>query len=174
LSAYNYQMIKSKSGVILAFFLSVASLSGCVGGQGNANNSAAAATGSNRTTENSNSARTNVEELSLLVKVPYDTEDIVWKEYAAAKKVIAVLRFSPANSAKIVAEASSAGAPQNVSVAVETWFPDELTAQSDMSGDNSLKGLAYPATAFYQDPYTTGKITRIESSDYFVLELTAK
>ena len=166
-------MVNFKSGVILALFLSAALFSGCVGGDGNAN-SPRAANASNRVGENDNAARTNVEELSLLVKVPYETEDIVWKEDAGSKKVIAVLRFSPVDSNKIVAEAERSGPPQNASIDVEPWFPNELTAQSEMSGDNALKGLAYPATAFYQEPYTNGKITRIEGGDYFVLELSAK
>jgi len=34
--------------------------------------------------------------------------------------------------------------------------------------------LSYPANAFYLEPYTDGRITRIENTDYFVLELTAK
>lgn len=161
-----------RAGVILAPFLCAACLSACVGGNKNANTRPATAT-SNSLTENANSAKTNVEELGLLVNVPYETEDIVWKEDAAHKKIIAVLRFSPADSAKLVAEAAKTGGPQNVSIAVETWFPDELTAQSDMSGDSLLKGLAYPANAFYQERYNEGRITRIEGGDYFVLELSA-
>ena len=157
--------------MILALLLSVASLLACVGGQGNAT-SPAATNASDRAVGNSNSARTNVEELGLLVKVPYATEDIVWKEYPASKKVIAILRFSSADAQKIVAEAG--GIPENTGIAVESWFPEELIAQTEMSGDNALKGVSYPATAFYQEPYTIGKITRVESSDYFILELLAK
>lgn len=123
-------------------------------------------------TDDANSTKTNAEELGMLVKIPYETEDIVWKSYPTAKRIVAVLRFSPADANKIVAEAG--GTPEGRIVQVETWFPDELIAQGEMSGDDALKGIAYPATAFYQDPYTSGKITRIESSDYFVLDLTAK
>ena len=166
-------MINFKSGAILALFLSTVSLLACAGGNKNAD--APRATNTSRSVgENPNTARTNVEELSLLIRVPYETEDIVWKEDIANKKVIAVFRFSPVDSNQIVAEAERSGVPQNASIAVEPWFPDELTAQSDMSGDSSLKGLAYPATAFYQNPYSAGRITRIEGGDYFILELSAK
>ena len=157
--------------MILALLLSVASLLACVGGQGNAT-SPAATNGSNRGMGNSNSAKTNVEELGLLVKVPYATEDIVWKEYPTSKKVIAILRFSSADANKIVAEAG--GIPERTGIAVESWFPEELIAQTEMSGDNALKGVSYPATAFYQEPYTIGKITRVDGSDYFILELIAR
>lgn len=159
--------------VVLALCLIAASLSACGGGNKNVNANSPANT-SNSAVENANTAKTNVEELGLLVNVPYETEDIAWKEDASRKKLIAVLRFSPDDSKKLVAEAAKSGVPENVSVAVETWFPGELTAQSDMSGDSALKGVAYPANIFFQEPYTAGRITRIEGGDYFVLELAAK
>lgn len=155
------------AGVIVAFLIAV-SISGCGGAYKNGN----VRSGTN-SPENVNAARTNVEELSLLVTVPYETEDVVWKEYTAQKKVIAVLRFSPADTRRIVSEAEKLGTALSVNIPVETWFPSELIAQSEMSGDSSLKGLAYAANIFYQVPYTAGRITRIESSDYFVLELSA-
>lgn len=159
------------AGPILAFFLFVASFTACVDGNNN-NNARATANAANRAAENSNDPRTNVEELSLLVTVPYEAEDIVWKEDAVSKKVTAVLRFSPGDANKIVVQAQRYGAPQNVSMAVETWFPSELIAQGEMSGDSALKGLAYNANDFYLAPYTIGTITRIEGSDYFVLEVS--
>lgn len=166
-------MVKLKVGVILALFLSAASLSACGGGN-KSENAVPAANAANSAAENSNSARTNVEELGLLINVPYEAEDVVWKEAASHKKLTVVFRFSAADASKLVAEAERSGAPENVSIETETWFPDELTAQSDTSGDNTLKGRAYPANAFYQDPYTSGKITRIEDTNYFLLELTSK
>ena len=159
--------------VILALFLSVVTFSGCVGGNNNSNTNSAVL---NPTLENANSAKTNVEEFQLLVNVPYELEDedIVWKENTAQKKLIAVLRFSAENANKIVAEAAARQAPQNVSVSSESWFPSELIAQGELSGDDSLKGLAYRADSFFQEPYTSGRIGRIEGTDYFVLELSAK
>jgi len=156
--------------VILALFLCAMEFSGCGGENKNANFNAALAT---TALENANSAKTNVEELSVLVNVPYEAEDIVWKETADHKRIIAVLRFSPGDANKIVSEARSQ-APQNVKLSSETWFPAELIAQSEMSGDDSLNGLAYAADLFFQEPYTSGRIVRIEGTDYFVLELSAK
>lgn len=164
-------MIKSRSAVILASFLSAALLSACAGNNGNANATGPAK--ASNSSEKSNSLKTNAEELGLLVKIPYQTEDIVWKEDAGKKRILAVMRFSPADAGKVVAEAGAAGTPET-SITVETWFPDELIAQSEMSGDSALKGLSYPATAFVQEPYTIGKITRIDGTDYFILELLAK
>jgi hypothetical protein len=121
-----------------------------------------------------NTEKTNVEELGMLVSVPYETEDIVWKDLAAQKKLIAVLRFSSADGAKLVAEASAVHPPVAVSIQCETWFPDELIAQSDLSGDDTLKATAYAANAFLQPPFNEGRISRVEGTDYFVLEVSAK
>ncbi len=131
-----------------------------------------AAPGANRAV-NANLPRTNAEELGVLIKLPYETEDIVWKERTSGKRsVVAVLRFSTANAEKIVSEAGAAQGTRDLMV--ETWYPEELVAQSEMSGDNALKGTSFAATAFYQEPFTTGTITRVEGTDYFILELSAK
>ena len=141
---------------------------------GGASNSANARSNANRPGENPNAPKTNVEELGLLVNIPYEAEDIVWKGGLQQKKVLAVLRFSTEDSKKLIADAEKVGVGEAASIAVETWFPDELTAQGDMSGDGMLKGSTYQATTFYQEPFISGKVTRIEGTDYFVLEMTAK
>lgn len=159
-----------RDGVILTMVMTAAFLTACGGGNSSAPSSTTAL---NSAVANANSAKTNIEELGLLVNVPYRTEDIVWKEDVVKKKVIAVMRFAPGDSNKIVAEAEKNGSAQSVSIAVESWFPDELTAQGEMSGDGTLKGYAYPGNTFFLPPYTTGMVTRIEGSDYFVLEISA-
>jgi hypothetical protein len=160
-----------RAGVILTLFLSALLPQGC-GGGGNINVNtrppdAVPVPGGST----ANAAMTNVEELALLVAVPYETEDVKWKP--GDKKLVAVLRFSPADADKLVAESAKFGSAENVRIAVDSWFPEELTAQGEMSGDSTLNGTAYPANLFFQEPYSTGRITRIEGGNYFVLELTA-
>ncbi|MEQ1604792.1 MAG: hypothetical protein ABL999_07970 [Pyrinomonadaceae bacterium] len=163
-------MIIVRSGFIAVAVVVASVFTAC--GDNRENGNANGQKTSERPAETSNAARTNVEELGVLVKVPYETEDIVWKEYPTKKKIVAIMRFAAADANKIVAEAG--GTPENTGVAVESWFPEELIAQAEMSGDNALKGVSYPATAFYQEPYAVGKITRVEGSDYFILEVLAK
>ena len=141
---------------------------------GPAKNSANAPSAANQKIENSNTARSNIEELRLIANIPYEAEDIVWKEDQTRKKLVAVLRFSPADSAKVVAEAERAKPPETSSISSETWFPPELIAQSEMSGDDNLNGKAYTADQFFLDHYSAGRIIRIENTDYFVLELSSK
>jgi len=163
-----------KTGLILALFFACTLFSGCGGSaNSNAENSGGTAS-SNSANDNANSPKTNAEELGLLVNMPFETEEIVWKEDQQHKKLIAVLRFSPEDSKKFVAEAEKIKAPEKVTLSTETWFPPELIAQGDMNGEDNVNGLAYPANAFFQPPYTEGRITRVEGSDYFVLEVSAK
>jgi len=110
----------------------------------------------------------------MLINVPYETEDIVWKEIVPKKKLIAVIRLSPADAAKVIGEVQGIEPPQNVSIQSENWFPDELIAQSDLSGDDTLKGVAYSAKPFFQEPFSEGRVVRIEGTDYFVIEVSAK
>lgn len=160
-----------KIGVILAFFAAGALLSAC---GGTANSNAASNAPANAANDAANTAKSNVEELGLLINMPYEAEEVVWKEDAQSKKVIAVLRFSPDDSKKFVAQAEKIKVPQKVTLPTQTWFPPELIAQGDMGGEDSVNGLAYSASAFFQPPFTEGRITRVEDTDYFVLEVSAK
>ena len=65
-------------------------------------------------------------------------------------------------------------APQQTTITSESWFPPELIAQGNVTGDDALNGLSYAANAFFQDPYNDGRITRIQGTDYFILEMSAK
>lgn len=162
-----------KAGAILLPILATAFLLGCAG-TGKNSNTQAGTLPANKVVENSNSPRTNVEDLGLLVNIPFETEDVVWKDYATQKRIVAVVRFSSADAAKVVAEAEKLRPSENASVATETWFPAELIAQAEMHGGDSLPGRAYAANQFFQEPYMDGSVTRIENTDYFVLDLRAK
>ncbi len=88
------------------------------------------------------------------------------------KKLTAVLRFNDDAAAKIVAQTENNKTAKASEVEAEDWFPAELVAQSQLSGDETLKGSTFPADDFFQPPYAKGNITRINNTNYFVLELT--
>jgi len=163
-------MIKTGSGIILSLILAALTLSGC--GAGDSSNSAANA--DNASASNSNSVKTNVEELGMIVNVPYESDDCSFKEFPSQKKLVAVLRFSPNEANRLIADAVKIRPAQRMSVAPESWFPAELVAQSETTGDDMLNGQSYAANAFFQDPYNDGRITHIDQTDYFILELSAK
>ena len=129
---------------------------------------------SNQKADNSSTPKTNVEELGMLINVPYESEEAFWKEDPSHKKIVAVLRFPAGEANRLIVDAEKIRPPQEVSIPSESWFPPELVAQGDISGDSTLKGKSYAANAFFQDSYTDGRITRIDDTEYFVLELSTK
>lgn len=140
----------------------------------NTNQQNRSATGEN---DKKNPASDNIDELLNLVQLPEVPEEVVWREEPLSdnrenKRIIAVLQYTPENAAKLVALIEKNKQQEQVEVGTENWFPGELTAQAQMSGNEMLKGTAYGANQFYNIPYGNGRITRIENTNYFVLELT--
>ncbi|HVF30649.1 MAG TPA: hypothetical protein VNA22_06740 [Pyrinomonadaceae bacterium] len=141
--------------------------------------SPAANQNANTTTGNASSSvskvvpKDNAEEFAMLVTLPFEAEEVAWNENAESKSLIAVVRFSPEDTAKLSTELAKtrAGTPETLSV--EAWYPAELIAQAELSGESSLKGKTYPAQTFLNPPYTKGKITQIDNTDYFVLQISA-
>jgi hypothetical protein len=164
-------MTSTRTGLILSLTLSAMVFAMGCGGASPANVNA---TNTNSPQTNSNAARTNVEELGMLVNVPYESEEVFWKDDSAHKRIVAVLRFPQGESNRLIADAEKVRPAQNVSINTESWFPQELIAQSEMTGDDTLNGRSYAANAFYQDAYNDGRIIHINDTDYFVLELMAK
>jgi len=156
--------------LILTLILIAATLAGCSAASTDTNSTANTNTGQ---TSASNVAKTNVEELGMLINVPYESDEVFWKDDAAHKKIVAVLRFPPNEANRLIADAQKVKPAQPVSINSESWFPAELVAQSEMSGDDQLNGQAYAADAFFQDQYNQGRVIRIEGTDYFVLQLSA-
>ena len=165
-----------KTAVILALTLAVLMLVGCGNGTGNANTANTNTSAANNNDTASAGVRDNVDELVGLVKLPIGPEEATWKETTAdnTKKLVAVLRFTPENSKKMVEQASKSKPGETVSISTETWFPPELVAQSDMNPDDNITATAYPASDLAQPPYTEGRIARVENTDFFILEMTGK
>lgn len=136
--------------------------------------------------ENANITKDNVEVLQTIVNLPLEPEETVWREAVANnqnggtdsstnnKKLTAVLRFSAEDASKTASQAEAYKSPTPTQIQTEEWFPAELIARSELSGDETLKGTSYAANDFIQPPYTDGQIVRIENSNYFILELSAK
>ncbi|MCZ2391846.1 MAG: hypothetical protein LC113_12300 [Acidobacteria bacterium] len=140
---------------------------GCAG---SGNNTAPASNSNANVNSEANSANSNLEELRLLINVPYEAEDLVWKKEVGSEKLVAVLRFTPEDADKIVA--GSGPAKGKVSISPESWYPSELTAQSETSGDSGLDGTAYDPKLFVLAPYSSGRLIRIDGTNYFLLELS--
>jgi hypothetical protein len=151
---------------------------------GGTNNANISQPNSNQYKPVGSTANDKVEELELLVTLPIEPEETVWREDAPVagdnsqppftKKLTAVLKYSQADAVKLSGLIEQGSPPLSVGINTETWFPAELIAQSDLSGDDTLKGDSYSAANFYRAPYSDGRITRVEGTDYFVLELYSR
>lgn len=138
-----------------------------------ANNNAANSAAANSTSTAPAGPKDNIEEFGMLVRLPFAAEEVAWTEKPEQKKLTAVIRFSPENAQKMAAEVAKSGQPSPETVTVESWFPNELIAQGELAGESTVKGRSYPAEPFLNPPYTKGKITRIENTDYFILQISS-
>ena len=84
------------------------------------------------------------------------------------------MRFSIDDTAKIITEAEKVRAPTRVDLSSETWFPPELIAQSNMTGDDRLSGNSYSAEMFLLPPFADGSLIRVNNSDYFILRVAVR
>ena len=171
--------------IIIALFLA-AFLTACPSGGNQNANQADQTTNAAANSNKASLVKSDVDELEMLIKIPFHPQDADWFEEPLGKadngrvpgptdrKLTAVLHFSKADADNIVAQAEKHRPPTPETMNTETWFPAELIAQSQTSGDETLKGMTYGANDFYNPPYMDGKITRIEGTDYFLLELFTK
>ena len=162
-----------QSKLFLVFLTSAILVSAC-GKSETANQKTNSANQVSNTNANSNLTKDDAEELTKSVNLPFTPEEVVWRETNSSntKKLIAVLKFSPQDTQAIVAQIEKQGAAAPAELDAEDWFPPELIAKSQESGDEILHGNAYAANDFYSESYKNGKITRINDTSYFVLELT--
>lgn len=134
----------------------------------------------NSNVRNTLPVKDNSMELATIINLPIlpsekDEERADWREDTIAqkgKKLIAILKYDEENTAKLTSlvEKHKPGTP--VEIGVEEWYPEELIAQTQLSGNESIKGLSYEAKDFFNPPYDKGRLIRITESNFFVLELT--
>lgn len=135
--------------------------------------------------ENKNApTRDDTVELGKIINLPFTPEEADWREDAPStqnnsnrqtvRKITAVIKFSEEDAQKIVRQAETYKPAESAVISTEDWFPAELIAQSQLSGDETLKGTAYAANDFFHQAYNNGRIARINDTNYFVLELNAQ
>jgi hypothetical protein len=159
-----------RPALFLVLIIASQSLTSCSSSPANSNVNSSAA---NSRTNDNQVPKDNIEELGMLVRLPVEPEEVAWEENPEQKKLTAVMRFSPENAAKMAAEISKNGPPTPEKVSVESWFPNELLAQGELTGESVVKGHSFTAEPYLNPPYTKGRITQIESTDYFILQISS-
>ncbi|MEO5859277.1 MAG: hypothetical protein ABIR33_10045 [Pyrinomonadaceae bacterium] len=135
-------------------------------------NSASANAAANRVASVPKKANDKAEELGLLINFTIEPEDIVWQQIDSPKKIVAVFRLDEEATKKLLEQLAARSQGAAKSVTVEDWFPAELIAGGENTGSSAVDGTAYPADDFYQAPFSQGTITRINDTDFFVLEIS--
>lgn len=174
-------MLSTRNPLILALIASIYALGGCAGSPapGVANNAASNANqqNSNRAVEpGMEGAKDNAEELGTLVKMPYEPEDLAWKEFSTpqGRRVLAVFQLTDEDSKKLIDAASKARPGTPASIASEKWFPKELVTQNEIAGESGIQATSYAADEFLGPPFSEGTVSRVDNTNFFVLEAFAK
>ncbi|NOT48552.1 MAG: hypothetical protein HOP17_12475 [Acidobacteria bacterium] len=171
-------MFGKRTSVILALIFAIQILSGCSGQTANSNtasnqNESAAASGPEK-----DGVKDNVSELGALIKFSLEPDDLAWKEFPAKddqrRRVLAVFQLTAEDSKKLVERAAKIRPAKPVSITTEKWFPTELTTQSEMNRDEGIPAVSYAADEFYLEPFNEGTLSRVDNTDFFVLEVFAK
>ncbi len=160
-------------------------LNACAGNQ-KANINSSAPTNDNSNSNTAIIVKDDIEELGKIIKLPAAPEEATYNEFTLndrssaprtpspnGKKLIAVLKFSDENASQIAANAEKYKPAAPADVDAESWFPPELVARSQETGDSALKGVEYAANDFLQAPFINGRLTRINDTNYFILELVS-
>ena len=166
----------SKTAIILPLFLFIPMLGGCGGRAGNVTTANTNIVSASKPDAASAGVNDNAEELAVLVKLPFEPEEVTWKETTAGnvRKLLAVVRFTPEDSKKVVERAAKIKPGETVSIPSERWFPAELVTQGELNGDDTITATAYSAEEFYLPPFIEGRLSHIQNTDFFVLEVAAK
>ena len=184
---YNSAMRISSTKLFPFLFLVISLFSGCGEDENNtgANTSATSDQSAIIKNDNANISKDDVEELAKIINLPLQPEEATWREdnldkqsnnnlsVSKGKKLTVVLKFSAEDAQQVVEQVDKIKQSSASDVDAESWFPPELIAKSQESGDENLKGTSYAADNFLREPYKNGKITRIDDTDFFVLELTS-
>lgn len=177
-------MFRERSIAILALITCILVAGACsTANEGPVNNAAEAA---NRASNigapqpGTEGVKDGVEELEALIKFEIKPEDLVWKEFRAenagsvqGRRILAVFQLTKQDAKDLVDRSSKNGEGTSALIPVEKWFPPELITQSDMSVDEGIAVTTYPADEFFKGPFDKGTISRVDKTDFFVLELFA-
>ena len=140
----------------------------------------------NRNVEvNANANIANDSEIALdeIINLPFEPEESIFREIAISedasnrvpgpkdKRLTVVLSFSEEDTRSILENARTVKPPFETEVEAEPWFPAELLAKSETSGNQQLKGMGYSAKEFTKSPWLNGSLIRIDETRYFVLIL---
>ncbi len=121
----------------------------------------------------------DIDEFEKIARLPFYPEDVIWQETTIensptgnGKKIRAIFLFKQEDYDKLMAQADKQKPLGNLELEAEKWFPDELVARSDYSGDRILKGITYPVESFLAEPYKKGVFMKVDGTEFFILDIS--
>lgn len=160
---------------ILSLVLSLQIVSGCSTPKA-ANNANESLPVPSQSVDPEKASNDNADELALLINLPYEPVELAYRETKAnnSRTLTVVLRFSSAEADQITKKAEAVNPPVDTQVKIEDWFPAELVDRGDVQLETTLPGKTYSASEFAKEPFSSGLLTRIGETDYFVLVMAAR
>ena len=135
---------------------------------------------------NSNTAEDDLGKLKEIINLPFEPEfnnyrvEPMVRDAISSKspqpndrKLTVVMKFSAEDTESLGTQLRGTKAFQTETLA-EDWFPSELVAIGNTSGDGSLKATGYSSQLFAKPPFNKGSLIRINDTDYFVLILQTR
>lgn len=134
--------------------------------------------------EMKNETNTDIDELAKNINLPVRPSEVVWKKKTMDNEqgavpgpndyyLNAVLKYSDADIEKLKeATGQNKDEVSKGIIELEEWFPEDIKKLAkDIDGEKLLPGEKYDAEKFMRSPYRNGTLSRIEGSNYFVLNL---
>jgi hypothetical protein len=100
-------------------------------------------------------------------------EDVMWL-LEDGQELKAVIRFVPDRCEEVAKDLESIGGSEAVTVESDEWFPAELKAQATTNTEGNLKGVSYRADRLLLGEAVSGRMIRIENSDYFIATISLR
>jgi len=129
---------------------------------------------SGNATDVSKSPNDDIEDLRANINVQFEPEEVSWRIVTNPKggeRLIAVFRLSAADAAAFAARSGAKGSHNSTDVGVENWFPPELKAMGETTGESTINGVSIPVNEFLRAPFNEGQAYVIPDSDYLIVEL---
>lgn len=134
--------------------------------------------------ENKNDIETDIDELAKNINLPVRPSEAIWKKTKKDNEqgripgpndyyLIAVLKYSDSEIEDLKEKTGQNKEEFTRGIdELQDWFPEEVKKLAkDIDGENLLPIEKYDAGAFVKSPYSKGTLSRVEGSNYFVLNL---
>lgn len=138
----------------------------------------------NQSTAPESEIKTDAAELEKIINFPVRPLEVKWTEEIfdnskgavaapSDRRLTVLLKYDEKSAAELTSKISPEISETSLgNTEVKEWFPDEVKKMAQTNnGKTFLEGAKFPFKDFSRPPYSNGKLIRIGTSNYFVLNL---